>query len=884
MNLRQRLAAFLLHDQTDALRNATDALWELWEKRPWLAEKLSPTVSGRLKEALDEAVEVGELDSQTVSAILRRMRYVPLAAVDDSAERQAAVAECRLLWRNDVITQQIIGLWTDFGFGQVLEIKVEDEEGAKVFKEFWEADRNGPVLKDRRLSDQSDKLLHDGERFWVGFTNAGEDAEERPKGGVTLRTIPPEEIVELVTDPDDDAVTLFYKREWTPKGQTVRQTLYYPDWEASDEELGEADLPEDAKRADEEDGGTDVGVLHFGIRMINGRGWPLMTAGAAWVRAYRDFMQDRVTIIAAVAMYVRKLKFKGGSRVRDDVQRRLESTLTRLNQWAERNPPAAAGSTWLENMGADMSPFPLTTGASDAQADGGALIAQAGLGGRVFPHWLGRGEAFRLATACYSSDTVYLGEHGWKHFSEWRDGEKIASYNHDKRQMEYVLPTALHVYPYDGDMVAIQGRGVDALVTPNHRMLVLNENNVSKFCAKTDFEIMRADALPSRFALPAKAVLEDRPDKAQFGFLGGLVWEIDPWLGFLGWWLAEGSLYKDKRPECYTVSLGVSSKAIGDVAAIRAILSRLPFRFYESTTKRGMLRWRSHDTVLYRWLRDSCGKGARQKRLPSFVFSLNLRQTRILLSALWAGDGHQESRKHYRGFFTSTSKALIDGVQILMLRTGDWGGVAVNRKAGAHKHFPNAPACWVVHRNEYSKRSLVRERNVCSIPYQGLVWCFEVPSGMFITRRNGQPLIAGNTAMETPVRRAFRRYQLFWADVWRDLVKLVLKAWEVENDVKFDTYHAEVSTDALVEMDVKVMSEALVDLYEQGLVPTEPAIAMALTLLGVANVEDEMDKWREGKEEREAEAEITPPTEEEEIMPEEVRALAEAAARVVMRG
>lgn len=540
MNLKRRLTGFLLREQAEAMRDATDALWELWEKRPWLAERLAPTASGRLREALDGAVEVGELDSHTVSAILRRMRYVPLTAAGDDAARLDAVAECRQLWRDDVLTQQIIGLWTDFGYGQVLEIKVEDPDAAKVWEEFWNADRNGPVLKDRRLGDQSDRLLTDGERFWVGFTNEGKESEERPRGGLTLRSIPTEEITELVTDPDDDAVTLFYKREWTPKGQNAPKTLYYPDWEASDEELAEADLPDGALRADEEAEGTDVGVIHFGYRMIDGRGWPLMSAGAAWSRAYRDFMQDRVTLVAAVASYVRKLKITGSDRARRDIQSRIESTLTQLSQYAERNPPAAAGSTWVENQAADLSPFPLRTGASDAQADGAALIAQAGLGGRVFPHYLGRGESFRLATA---------------------------------------------------------------------------------------------------------------------------------------------------------------------------------------------------------------------------------------------------------------------------------------------------------------------------------------------------------TAMEMPVRRAFRRYQLFWADVWRDLVKFVLRAWEEANGVEFSSYHAEVSTDALVETDVELMSRALGELADRGLVPTEEGMTLALTLLGVPNVEDVMDEWRKEKKEREAgAAAVAPPRgEEEEIMPEEARALAEAAARVLTR-
>ena len=73
-------------------------------------------------------------------------------------------------------------------------------------------------------------------------------------------------------------------------------------------------------------------------------------------------------------------------------------------------------------------------------------------------------------------------------------------------------------------MVSIQGRTTDALVTPNHKMLMLNENNVSRECAKTEFEVIGAGSLPSRFALPASARVEDRPDIPEF-VLPGHSWE-----------------------------------------------------------------------------------------------------------------------------------------------------------------------------------------------------------------------------------------------------------------------------------------------------------------------------------------------------------------------
>jgi len=902
VTLRRKLADYLLRDERAAFRDATDALWELWERRPWLAQRIGPQLGGGLREALEEAARLGEVDQHLVDTLLRHARYVRLGAegmgIPEESERLDAVAESRLLFRSDVLTQQIVALWTNFGFGQTITVEPEDMEATEaaeqepegkrakeVWAEFWNARRNRPVLKDRRLHRLSDRLQVDGELFFAAFVNEGADTEDSPAGAVTLRTIPTEQITEMVTDPEDADVLLFYKREWTPSRETAPKTLYYPDWEATEDDLARAKLPSGAKRADEEKAGTGAYVLHAAYREIVGRGWPLQSAGAPWTRAYRDFLQDQTAVAAAVAMYVRKLKVQGGSRAVDAMRAQMESTLTRLNTWTETNPRAAAGSTFVENEAAELTNLPLRTGAADAAITSAALVGQVGLGGQVFPHWLGRGEAFRLATACYSSDTAYLGERGWKHFWEWC-GERIATYNHEERRIEYREPKALYVYPYDGEMVSIKGRAVDALVTPNHRMLMLNENNVSREWAKTEFEVVQADGLPSRFALPTQALVEERPEIVSFTlpdygaesgnpllpYIGDRVLPMDTWLQFLGWWLAEGWQERDRRNESRTIGLAVSWKATGDMDAIRSILAKLPFRFYESEAK-GVMRWRCHDHLLHLWLEENCGRGAAGKKIPRFAFGLNARQAGLLLDALWAGDGHREEEEHYRGFLTSVSKELLDGAQALMVHVGHWGGITVNREAGAHKLFPESLACWMLHRNERDKLSLSQKRNVSDVGYQGLVWCFEVPNGMFVTRRNGQPLIAGNSAMELPVFKAFRRYQLFWADVWRDLVDLVLTMKERYGGGKFETHHAQVSTDALADFDIKEMSTALVEIYDRGLVPAPEAMRIALTLLGVPNVDDVLDKaFPDGE----------GPTEREFTGPE-ARAVVEAAARVLGR-
>ena len=74
--------------------------------------------------------------------------------------------------------------------------------------------------------------------------------------------------------------------------------------------------------------------------------------------------------------------------------------------------------------------------------------------------------------ACYSEDTEILTENGWKHFYELEPGEKVATLNPETHELEYQQPTLYHKYYYKGKMLLINGRRINLLVTPDHRLYV----------------------------------------------------------------------------------------------------------------------------------------------------------------------------------------------------------------------------------------------------------------------------------------------------------------------------------------------------------------------------------------------------------------------------
>ena len=401
--LRERFADLVLGDEGRRRRErAATLMMNAYQEGPYL---LPPDQLLR---------QLEEIDSAILYDAVQRLTWERMGAGyggDEEQERTRAIDESRRLWRYDVLAQWSIQLWTDYGFGENISVKPIDEAAQEPWQEFWEADRNQPVLAADELHHLSNTLKVDGEVVPVFYTDTLD-------GKVTIRTIDTKEIVEIVTDPQDDSTPLWYKRVWTDK-KSVSHTWYYPDWQTMMTASATADdsvlshnatitlddsmLPSNAIRADkqkiDEDGkGTTVCILHIADNRKGGlRGWPLSTAAAPWSRTHKQFRENRASIAAALAMYVQKVKVKGGSRARDNVKAALQSAFV-TGGTTETNPPPVA-ATWLDNEAATLERLSMSSGASDAKTDGEALAWQALLGFGLFPHYAGMGDAYRLATA-----------------------------------------------------------------------------------------------------------------------------------------------------------------------------------------------------------------------------------------------------------------------------------------------------------------------------------------------------------------------------------------------------------------------------------------------------------------------------------------------------
>ena len=157
---------------------------------------------------LESASDFAEWDTQLADLIARRMANQDVRKIQvDDKTRMMVVDESRRLYVWDVITQYVVELWTDYGFGQKPDIVPRSEEVKRIWDAFWDDPGNQYIFNERKLNELSNKLQIDGEYWFVQFISEID-------GESTLRIIETDDIKKIYYEEEDPAVPVYYKREW----------------------------------------------------------------------------------------------------------------------------------------------------------------------------------------------------------------------------------------------------------------------------------------------------------------------------------------------------------------------------------------------------------------------------------------------------------------------------------------------------------------------------------------------------------------------------------------------------------------------------------------------------------------------------------------------
>ena len=356
--------------------------------------------------------------------------------------------------------------------------------------------------------------------------------------------------------------------------------------------------------------------------------------------------------------------------------------------------------------------------------------------------------------SCHDDITEVLTKDGWKLFKYINKEDSLATVNPLNGDLFFEKPTNIISYYYEGDMYHFKHQSLDCLVTPNHNMLV--RKFVEKHNKRTlndSYELTEAKDVGWYCGLMNKVNYLGKNE--QFYKLEGLkcengwivnekIVDMKYWLRLLGVFVAEGTMLDPKTAHWRIQIAGVKKR---ERDFIENTLKKLDIhttvykdRYYINNKQ----IWLEFEKLGFYKVK------APFKKVPEFVFELNPELISEFLLGFLMGDGTITQNGSVQ-YFTS-SEVLADHLQLLVLLSGKWSNISVDKdvvgkirtmKDGRQftQNYPAYTICvW-----KSNNLSISKKNNLTIKPYNGVVYCAEVPTfHTLVTRRNGKILISGN--------------------------------------------------------------------------------------------------------------------------------------------
>ena len=249
---------------------------------------------------------------------------------------------------------------------------------------------------------------------------------------------------------------------------------------------------------------------------------------------------------------------------------------------------------------------------------------------------------------CFGAGTLVTTDHGHRKIEDVKVGDRVRSIDGKMHLVEKVMATK------GKNTVTLRVMGADPItVTPNHPFYVRMKDNKGNFSAP---EWLPAGVLAKDCYVAYKI---DAPGKETIGLANAYA---------VGRWLADGSVTmraengrngsRNGQMARIFISTGLKKRD-----SLAKELERLPYAIRESKVKDYAVNFSFTSDAFYNLIKD-CGKGARNKVVPEYVYSLIPEEQKELLRGYLDGDGHLHRDTEMT--YTSSSRALAMGIARLV--------------------------------------------------------------------------------------------------------------------------------------------------------------------------------------------------------------------------
>lgn len=358
---------------------------------------------------------------------------------------------------------------------------------------------------------------------------------------------------------------------------------------------------------------------------------------------------------------------------------------------------------------------------------------------------------------CFDDETEILTNAGWKFFAELTGQEEVLSLYGDEARWAPI--TALHRYPFDGELNYYESARINFAITDNHQLLVRRNPKSSQA-----YVLKRFDEMPEYFVVrrcntwagqsPEVMTFETQVRQPHGGYrFHRHKFAMHEWATFLGWFVSEGNVYQEKRAQG-RLRIVLTQYPGAKRQAMEALLTRMGL-VWRPCANGTQVEFTSQ--AIGQHLLEHCGHGAAQKRIPHYIKEGSTAIIEAFLEGHRAGDGGERSNGDGRTYRTS-SRQLANDLHEVLAKIGRAGKLTFKQAAGTTgmfdgRLFTRESDLWTVYeRLAHSRRapgqwrdSDLQKKHITRKAYHGVVYCVSTPSQTIYVRRHGCPMWSGNS-------------------------------------------------------------------------------------------------------------------------------------------
>ena len=365
-----------------------------------------------------------------------------------------------------------------------------------------------------------------------------------------------------------------------------------------------------------------------------------------------------------------------------------------------------------------------------------------------------------LEWTCFDESTEILTRTGWKKYFDIEMGDETLSIDPSTREMKWKRISGLLVRTYNGEMIHIgavgkKHSGIDALVTPDHNLLIEHDGRMM-FARAGQIPIHNSRLVRSGYFRGKHVETIEVPEYVEQHHLGrqqktmeivhrAITVPARAFMAFLGVYLAEGSVGRHH----HIVNLSQSPRN-PKREQVEQVLKGTGLKY--TVQKNGTFQVASTQIVKFLEELGLASVDAQSKFIPARFKDLSSDLLGALLYGYSLGDGSTHSRTLQQSSATPSAR-LADDIQELIIKCGrvanteaigqkgteSIGGYV--REAGLRRLSVGAKKL------DYS----LGKRVISKEDYSGVIWDVEVEDWhTMLVRRNGKPFFSGNCRFGYP--------------------------------------------------------------------------------------------------------------------------------------